>query len=184
MARWPEGDGAGMSKGSSWPDVSVSAQVVDVSGRGACGSLGSGRSAGCAIGEGRTSPQWSRRGSVCQGCRTAGAYIHTYSGRAPIRLYIERRGAWCAARRPRPRCRSRLAGGLRASRTARWASRRVHRRAVAKQKPPRCSNKWASSAQHWLQQQGAGDLTLPLVLNEHDGTTNSNAVSVIIALPC
>ena len=29
-------------------------------------------------------------------------------------------------------------------------------------------------------QQGAGDLTLPLVLNEHDGTTNSNAVSVIV----
>ena len=51
---------------------------------------------------------------------------------------------------------------------------------MAKQKPPRCSNKWASSAQHWLQQQGAGDLTLPLVLNEHDGTTNSNAVSVIV----
>ena len=35
--------------------------------------------------------------------------------------YIERRGAWCAARRPRPRCRSRLAGGLRASRAARCA---------------------------------------------------------------
>ena len=46
MARWPEGDGAGMCSGSSWPDVSVSAQVVDVSGRGARGSLGSGRSAG------------------------------------------------------------------------------------------------------------------------------------------
>ena len=64
VASWPEGDGAGMCKGSSWPDVSVSAQVVDVSGRGARGSLGSGRSAGCAIGEGRTSPQWSRRGSA------------------------------------------------------------------------------------------------------------------------
>ena len=51
---------------------------------------------------------------------------------------------------------------------------------MAKQKPPRCSNKWANSAQHWLLQQGAGDLTLPLVLNEHDGTTNSNAVNVIV----
>ena len=29
-------------------------------------------------------------------------------------------------------------------------------------------------------QQGAGDLTLPLVLNEHDGTINSNAVNVIV----
>ena len=56
----------------------------------------------------------------------------------------------------------------------------MHRRAEAKQKPPRCGSKWASSAQHWLQQQGAGDLTLPLVLNEHVGTTNSNAVSVIV----
>ena len=64
VASWPEGDGAGMCTGSSWPDVSVSAQVVDVSGRGARGSLGSGRSAGCAIGEDRTSPQWSRRGSA------------------------------------------------------------------------------------------------------------------------
>ena len=53
VARWPEGDGAGMCSGSSWPDVSVSAQVVGVSCRGARGSLGSGRSAGCAIGEGR-----------------------------------------------------------------------------------------------------------------------------------
>ena len=34
MASWPEGDGAGMSTGSCWPDVSVSAQVVDVSSRG------------------------------------------------------------------------------------------------------------------------------------------------------
>ena len=57
MASWPEGDGAGMSTGSCWPDVSVSAQVVDVSRRGCSGSLGSGRSAGCAIGEGRTSPR-------------------------------------------------------------------------------------------------------------------------------
>ena len=34
MASWPEGDGAGMSTGSCWPDASVSAQVVDVSRRG------------------------------------------------------------------------------------------------------------------------------------------------------
>ena len=38
MASWPEGDGAGMSTGSCWPDVSVSAQVVDVSRRG-CSAL-------------------------------------------------------------------------------------------------------------------------------------------------
>ena len=31
MASWPEGDGAGMSTGSCWPVVSVSAQVVGVS---------------------------------------------------------------------------------------------------------------------------------------------------------
>ena len=29
-------------------------------------------------------------------------------------------------------------------------------------------------------QQGAGDLTLPLVLNEHDGTINSNAMDAIV----
>ena len=32
-----------------------------------------------------------------------------------------------------------------------------------------------------MQQQGAGDLTLPPVLNKRDGTTNSNAVSVTVA---
>ena len=48
--------GSPVTAGSSWPDVSVSAQVVGVSGREARGSLGSGRSAGCAIGEDRTSP--------------------------------------------------------------------------------------------------------------------------------
>ena len=57
MASWPDGDGAGMCTVSRWPVVSVSAQVVDVSSRGGRGSLGSGRSAGCAIGEGRTSPR-------------------------------------------------------------------------------------------------------------------------------
>ena len=51
---------------------------------------------------------------------------------------------------------------------------------MAKQKPPRCSNKWANTAQHWLLQQGAGDLTLPLVLNERDGTINSNAMNAIV----
>jgi len=51
---------------------------------------------------------------------------------------------------------------------------------VAEQKPPRCSSKWANTAQHWLLQQGAGDLTLPLVLNEHDGTINSNAMNAIV----
>ena len=51
---------------------------------------------------------------------------------------------------------------------------------MTEQKPPRCSNKWASTAQHWLWQPGAGDLTLPLVLNERDGTTNSNAVNAIV----
>ena len=51
---------------------------------------------------------------------------------------------------------------------------------MAEQKPPRCSNEWASTAQHWLLQQGAGDLTLPLVLNERDGTVNSNAVNAIV----
>ena len=67
VASWPEGDGAGMCKRSSWPDVSVSAQVVDVSGRGARGSLGSGRSAGCAIGEGRTSPRLGAMAGICSG---------------------------------------------------------------------------------------------------------------------
>ena len=62
MASWPEGDGAGMCTGSFWPDVLDSAQVVGVSRRGARGSFGSGRSAGCAIGEERTPPQWNRRG--------------------------------------------------------------------------------------------------------------------------
>ena len=57
VASWPEGDGAGMSTGSCWPVVSVSAQVVGVSSRGGRGSLGSGRSAGCAFGEDRTSPR-------------------------------------------------------------------------------------------------------------------------------
>ena len=37
--------------------MAVSALLGDVSGRGGSGSLGSGRSAGCAIGEDRTSPR-------------------------------------------------------------------------------------------------------------------------------
>ena len=51
---------------------------------------------------------------------------------------------------------------------------------MAEQKPPRCSSKWANTAQHWLLQQGAGDLTLPLVLNEQDGTINSKAMNAIV----
>ena len=51
---------------------------------------------------------------------------------------------------------------------------------MAEQKPLRCSNKWANTAQHWLLQLGAGDLTLPLVLNEHDGTINSKAMNAIV----
>ena len=74
MASWPDGDGAGMCTGSCWPVVSVSAQVVDVSRRGGCGSLGSGRSAGCAIGEGRTSPRLGAMAGICSG---------PYPGRAP-----------------------------------------------------------------------------------------------------
>ena len=79
MASWPEGDGAGMCTGSFWPDVSVSAQVVGVSRRGARGSLGSGRSAGCAIGEGRTSP---RLGAM------AGIRSRPYPGRAPALAWL------------------------------------------------------------------------------------------------
>ena len=67
MASWSDGDGAGMCMRSYWPNVSVSAQVVGVSGRGARGSLGSGRSAGCAIGEGRTSPRLGAMAGICSG---------------------------------------------------------------------------------------------------------------------
>ena len=79
MASWSDGDGAGMCMRSYWPDVSVSAQVVGVSGRGARGSLGSGRSAGCAIGEGRTSP---RLGAM------AGIRSRPYPGRAPALAWL------------------------------------------------------------------------------------------------
>ena len=79
MASWPDGDGAGMCTGSCWPVVSVSAQVVDVSSRGGRGSLGSGRSAGCAIGEGRTSP---RLGAM------AGIRSRPYPGRAPALAWL------------------------------------------------------------------------------------------------
>ena len=64
---------------SFWPNVSVSAQVVGVSRRGARGSLGSGRSAGCAIGEGRTSP---RLGAM------AGIRSRPYPGRAPALAWL------------------------------------------------------------------------------------------------
>ena len=42
--------------------MAVSALLGDVSGRGGSGSLGSGRTAGYALGEERTPPQWNRRG--------------------------------------------------------------------------------------------------------------------------
>ena len=42
--------------------MAVSALLGDVSWRGGSGSLGSGRSAGYALGESRTPPQWNRRG--------------------------------------------------------------------------------------------------------------------------
>ena len=42
------------------------------------------------------------------------------------------------------------------------------------------SNNWASTAQHCLLQQGAGDLTLPLVRNERDGATNSDTMNTIV----
>ena len=81
MASWSDGDGAGMCMRSYWPNVSVSAQVVGVSRRGARGSLGSGRSAGCAIGEGRTSP---RLGAM------AGIRSRPYPGRAPALAWLPR----------------------------------------------------------------------------------------------
>ena len=67
MASWSDGDGAGMCTRSFWPNVSVSAQVVGVSRRGARGSLGSGRSAGCAIGEDRTSPRLGAMAGIRSG---------------------------------------------------------------------------------------------------------------------
>ena len=67
VASWSDGDGAGMCMRSFWPNVSVSAQVVGVSRRGARGSLGSGRSAGCAIGEDRTSPRLGAMAGIRSG---------------------------------------------------------------------------------------------------------------------
>ena len=82
---------------------------------------------------------------------------------------------WCAAWRPRAACRSRLAGRLRGSRTARSASRRVHHRDVATPLLAQCSKMLSNSAQHGMQQHRCGDPALLINAVEHDGKSLSDA---------
>ena len=64
MAGGAEGDDEGMCLESYMPTCSVSEEVVDHSRQPSSGSFGQRPHRWVAIGEGRTTPQWSRRGAA------------------------------------------------------------------------------------------------------------------------